>query len=76
MNPCELQRDNPFFDRNISVSLVTNPDEAHINILTFRIIPGTRQIKLAGQSERVIHFEVKIHNHNFKSILIWIPLAC
>ncbi len=58
MNPLELLRDNPYFDQLIPVTISNSPEDSRVSNLTFRIIPGNRQVKLAGQNERVIHFEV------------------
>lgn len=58
--PIDLHRDNPYFDRNISVTITSNPDEIKLTDLTLRIIPGVKQVKQAGPQERIIHFEVNI----------------
>ncbi len=61
MNTVELQRDAPYFDRNIPITVITNSssnDEARQSTLTFRILSGTKQVKQAGQTEKLIHFEV------------------
>ena len=55
--PIDLHRDNPYFDRNISVTITSNPDEIKLVDLTLRIIPGVKQIKQAGSQEKIIHFE-------------------
>ena len=62
--PIDLHRDNPYFDRNITVTITSNPDEIKLTDLTLRIIPGVKQVKQAGPQERIIHFEVNIFKYS------------
>ena len=60
MLPVELQRDSPFFEEFVPVTVSSSPDISKLTTLTFRIIPGSKAIALAGQTEKVIHFEVAL----------------
>ena len=61
-NGIELQRESPYFDRDIAVTISSTTEDSKIASLTFRIIPGTKQTKNAGHVERVIHFEFSNEN--------------
>ena len=49
----DLNRDEPYFDRNIPVTITSSSNDTHIINLTFRIIGGIKQNK----NEKIIHFE-------------------
>lgn len=58
----ELQRESPLFEQLMHISLTQNlQQEPRIVPLMFRIIPGTRSTGTAGQTERLLHFEVRFH---------------
>jgi hypothetical protein len=63
--PVDLHRDNPYFDRNIPVTISINSEESKVCNLTLRIIPGVKQVKQAGPQERITHFEVILLYNEF-----------
>jgi hypothetical protein len=68
----DIQRDAPYFDRIIPLQVFNGPEKIRNCTLTFRIIPGTRSTLSAGQTERLIRFEVTHKLHHIKLSLFMI----
>ena len=59
----ELHRDQPVFDKCLTVRQCQGTSESRTTPLSFRVIPGGRAVAgSSGQSERLFHFEVTDEN--------------
>ncbi len=58
----ELNRENPLFEVELSVSLQSAAFDSKAKLLTFRILEGSRAPTSAasGQAEKIYHFEVPV----------------
>ena len=55
----DLLRETPLFDKFLPIQVIDEENEIRVSTLVFRIIEGTQAASVAGQTEKVFHFEVR-----------------